>query len=100
MSNFDKEALANLERLSKIKLTETEEVEFVQALKQIIDYIEQLNQVDTKDIKSCNYVLLEMQQNVMREDDAKNTITREKFLENSPDQISGMVKVPPVINQQ
>ena len=100
MSDFNKKILANLERLSKIKLTENEEADFTIALKQIIDHIELLNEVDTKDIKSCNYVLLEMQQNVMREDTAENTLSRETFLENSPDQISGMVKVPSVINQE
>lgn len=100
MSNFDKESLNNLQNLCKIKLTKKEEEEFLKKLKQILDYVELLKEVDTKDIKACNYVLKDMQQNIFREDEVESMLDRDVFLSNAPDQISGMIKVPEILSQK
>ena len=100
MSDFDKKTLDNLQKLTRIKLTEEEEKEFSVRLKSVIEYIESLNEVDTKDVETCNYVLMDMQKNVFREDIVKNTLEREKLLENAPDKIGGMIKVPSILNKE
>ena len=97
MSNFDKESLNALENLCKIKLTDQEIQDFSKSLKRIIDYIETLNEVDTEGVDPCNYVLMDMQKNVFREDEVKPSLSREAFLKNAPDQVAAMLKVPQVI---
>jgi aspartyl-tRNA(Asn)/glutamyl-tRNA(Gln) amidotransferase subunit C len=100
MSEFDSESLSNLENLCKIKLTGAEKVEFVKKLKKILSYVEQLNEVDTDNVNACNYVLMDMQKNVFREDIDKNTLDRDTFLKNSPNHIAGMIKVPEILSQK
>ena len=97
MSHFDEETLRNLEKLSMIRLTKTEEKEFVKSLKQIVDYVEKLFEVDTENVMPCHYVLMNMQKNVFREDIEEKVLSRDKFLENAPDKVAGMIKVPSVI---
>jgi len=43
---------------------------------------------------------MDMQKNVFREDIVKNTLEREKLLENAPDKIGGMIKVPSILNKE
>ena len=97
MSNFDERALAHLEKLCRIRCTEKEEKELLLSLGKIIDYIRQLDEVDTKEVSACNYVLKEMASAVLRSDSIGETMSREQFLLNAPDQIGGMIRVPPVI---
>ena len=49
MSQFDKETLKNLERLSRIKCTPEEEEEIVESLKKILDYVDRLSEVNTEE---------------------------------------------------
>jgi len=99
MSNFDKQSLENLEKLCRIKLTPQEEVEFLDSIKEILDYVEQMNEIDTEGVAPCNYVLKEMQMNTTREDKVGKTLPREEFLSNAPEQIGGMIRIPPVMKQ-
>jgi aspartyl-tRNA(Asn)/glutamyl-tRNA(Gln) amidotransferase subunit C len=97
MSNFTEEDLRNLERLCRIKLNPDEEKKFVPNIKKILDYMEQLNEIETENVSPCNYVLKEMQHTIMREDIVEEHLDKEKFLNNAPDQIGGMIRVLPII---
>lgn len=99
MTNFDKNEIKNLQNLCKIKLTQEECENFLKDLKQIIDYIETLNEVDTKNVKSCSYILMDFQKNVFRKDEIKKSLDRENFLSNAPDQIASMIKVPEIFTK-
>jgi aspartyl-tRNA(Asn)/glutamyl-tRNA(Gln) amidotransferase subunit C len=100
MSNFDKSSLENLEKLCRIKCTEDENVEILKDLKKILDYIEELEEVDTEGVKPCNSVLGKIAQNVFREDEIGQTLSREEFLENAPDKIGGMIRVPAIFKSE
>jgi aspartyl-tRNA(Asn)/glutamyl-tRNA(Gln) amidotransferase subunit C len=63
----------------------------------VLGYIEQLNEVDTEGVPSCNYVLRSMLKNQMREDEVADLLPREQFLAQAPDQIGGLVRVPPIM---
>ena len=99
MSNFTDQDLSDLENLCRIKLNKEEKENFVPNIKKILDYMEQLNEIDTKDTAPCNYVLKSMQYNITRDDVVESHLNREKFLENSPENIGGMIKVFPIIKQ-
>lgn len=97
MANFDHQALEHLKKLCRLECSEQEDRDILESLPRILDYIEQLNEVNTEGVKTCRYVLRGMMQNQMREDEPKDLLSREKFLANAPDQIGGMVRVPPIL---
>lgn len=97
MANFDHQTLERLKELCRIDLTEDEGVDIEESLGRVLEYIEQLKEVNTDNTRTCRYVLSGMLKNRMREDEVKEVLPREEFLANSPDQIGGMIRVPPVL---
>ena len=100
MANFDKQALEHLKKLCRIECEEHEEADILKSLKRVIEYVEQLDEVPTGEAKACNHVLNGMTRNRWREDVPEAMLTREQFLANAPDQIAGMIRVPPVLKPQ
>lgn len=96
MAHIDKKMIEYLSDLSRIDLSDEEQNSLLKDLKSILDYIDLLNEVDTEGVEPCNHVLADIN-NVMREDEVGETLPREIFLNNSPAQIGGMIRVPPVI---
>lgn len=98
MSKLNSELFRRLSELSRINISQDEQESLQADLKKILDYVEQLQEVDTENVKPCNHVLEEIS-NVMREDLIKETLSTKVFLDNTPDQIAGMIRVPPVIRK-
>ncbi|KAF3362041.1 Aspartyl/glutamyl-tRNA(Asn/Gln) amidotransferase subunit C [Chlamydiales bacterium STE3] len=96
MANLDKEAIKSLTHLCKIQCTEEEEESLLQDLQKILLHIEQLNEIDTENVMACNHVV-EIHENVWRDDTIGECLPREIFLSNAPAQVGGLVRVPPVI---
>lgn len=88
-----------LSDLAMIKITEEEEKTLNKNLTKIVEYMKCLEDVNTEEVPACNHVL-ETVLSVFREDTPKTTLNRETFLQNAPDQISGMIKVPPVLKEE
>lgn len=99
MEKFNRQTLENLESLAKIKLSEEEKIDLLENIQKILAYIEQLSAIDTEDVEPCNFVLQNQQTNALREDEVGELLSREVFLDNAPDQIGGMIRVPSVIQQ-
>lgn|GEM_PF-216499 len=97
MSKFNEKTLENLKKLCRIDCTPEEDKDILHSLGRVLEYVELLKEVDTTGVASCNYVLQSMLKNLMREDEIKDLLPREQFLSNAPDQIGGMIRVPPVI---
>ena len=97
MANFDRKSLKNLEKLCLIQCTEEEEQTLLENIQKILQYVEQLNEIDTEEVSPCNYVLKNMPHALLREDEVGEVLSKELFLSNAPDQIGGMVRVPPVL---
>lgn len=95
---MDEEALKNLTQLSRIHCTKEEEESLLKDMQSILGYVAQLEQVDTEHVPPCNHVLEEVS-NVTRDDTVAEVMPRQTFLENAPDQIGGMIRVPPVIKR-
>jgi len=94
--SLSKETLKNLAQLSRIRCSENEEDALLKDLQSILNYMEELKQIDTNGVNACNHVLEEIS-NVTREDVVGQTMPRQVFLDNSPSQVSGMIRVPLVI---
>lgn len=87
-----------LAHLCAIQCTPEEEQALLGDLEKIVGHFELLSEVDTRGVAPCSHVLAGMV-NVMREDEIGTTLSRKEFLDNSPDHVGGMIKVPPVIQQ-
>ncbi len=97
MANFDHQTLEHLKKLCRIECTAEENEEILANLSRVLEYVEQLKEVNTENTKTCRYVLRGMLRNRMREDQVKEVLPRDQFLANAPDQIGGMIRVPPVL---
>ena len=100
MADFDRQTLEYLKKLCRIDCDEAEEADILKSLKRVLEYVKQLDEVSTDQVKTCNYVLNGMAKNKSREDVPQNLMSREQFLANAPDQIAGMIRVPPVMKPQ
>ena len=98
MSKLTKETIKMLAQLCAIRCTPEEEEALLGDLEKIMAHFELLSEVDTENVEPCSHVLVGMV-NVMREDEIGSTMPRKEFLDNSPDHVGGMIKVPPVIQQ-
>lgn len=99
MAKLDKESIKTLSKLCRIKCTEEEQEKLLENMQKIIDYVEQLHEVNTANVKPLNHVLADIA-NVMRDDEIGASLPREMFLKNAPDQIGGLIRVPPVMKKQ
>jgi|JI9StandDraft_1071089.scaffolds.fasta_scaffold20862_5 aspartyl-tRNA(Asn)/glutamyl-tRNA(Gln) amidotransferase subunit C len=99
MSSFTSEQLHTLEKLCRLKLTPEEERKFCDNLKRMLDYMAMLNEIDTEGVKPCSHVLESMTA-PLREDIAERLIPRKEFLDNAPEHVGGMIKVPKVIKDE
>lgn len=85
--------------LCAIHCTEEEKEELFSVMEQILHHMDVLKLVDTSGIDPCYHPIsgIEMQ-NVFREDKPKNTLSKRTFLDQVPEEVGGMVKVPPIIS--
>lgn len=102
MEEFDEKQLDKLAKLCRIECTEEEKKALHSQIAGVLKYVQQLGEIETDGVQPC-YRVLETLSNVMREDEVGELLEREKFLDNAPAHVGGMIRVPPVIkftNQQ
>lgn len=85
-----------LSRLARIKLTPEEEKTLNENIENILSYMDQIEEVDTEGVPTCTTVL-PTTKNVFGDDEPSDFYDQEAFLNNAPDQVGGMIKVPPVM---
>jgi aspartyl-tRNA(Asn)/glutamyl-tRNA(Gln) amidotransferase subunit C len=95
--SFDNQTLEHLKKLCRIECSPEEEADILDSLKKVLAYVAQLQEVDTEGVRSCRYVLRSMAKLKLREDAEANTLSSEVFLNLAPEQIGGMVRIPPVM---
>ena len=95
--SFDNQTLEALKKLCRIECTPEEEADILVSIRSVLDYIAQLKEVNTEGAPSCRYVLRSMVKKEFREDVVKDPLPATVFLANAPDQIGGMVRIPPVM---
>jgi aspartyl-tRNA(Asn)/glutamyl-tRNA(Gln) amidotransferase subunit C len=86
------EHLANLARLA---LTEEEKPLYRDQLVNILHYMEKLDELDTAGIEPTSHVISLC--NVLREDAARTSLSREDALGNAPDRTDIFYRVPKII---
>lgn len=94
MLDFNKNIFERLEKLSKIKCKKEEELLLLETLQKILKHVEKLDEVDTENVPPCNFVQQEIQKNIFREDEGDTIIEKKEFIENAPEVIEDMIKIP------
>ncbi len=84
-------------KLANLPLTEREGKKFEKQLSETLIYIEGLNQVNTKNVEPTDHVT--GQENVLRADETKPSLSQEEALSNTKNKHNGMFKVKAVLNE-
>ncbi|MFC4077624.1 Asp-tRNA(Asn)/Glu-tRNA(Gln) amidotransferase subunit GatC [Salinithrix halophila] len=94
---ISKEQVEHVAKLARLYLTEEEAQQYTGQLNKILGFADKLNELDTEDVEPTSHVL--PMANVLREDEEKPSLEREKALTNAPDQKDGMFRVPAVFEE-
>ncbi|HPQ08848.1 MAG TPA: Asp-tRNA(Asn)/Glu-tRNA(Gln) amidotransferase subunit GatC [Bacteroidia bacterium] len=97
MTKINEELINQLAHLARLEFNNEEKQRILNDLNRILDYIEQLNEVPTDNVEPLIY--LSPNQNILREDEVIETLSKEEALANAPKKDSDYIRVPKVINQ-
>jgi aspartyl-tRNA(Asn)/glutamyl-tRNA(Gln) amidotransferase subunit C len=81
--------------LARLKLTDSEKTLFSKQVGDIINYINKLNELDTSGVEPTAHVL--PLKNIFRDDETRESLPREKAMQNAPDKADGYYRVPKII---
>lgn len=81
--------------LARLNLSESEKELFSKQVDGIIEYIDKLNELDTADVEPTAHVL--PIKNAFRKDELRNSLPRDKALQNAPAKEDGFYRVPRII---
>jgi len=90
-----KDTIDHVGKLARIKLTPEEKELFAKQLNDILSYVEKINSLDVEKIKPMSHAV--SIGNVLRKDQAKDSLSNEEALQNAPDKKENFFKVPKVI---
>ena len=92
-SSIDVRYVANLAR---INLSEEEVERFGSQLSGVMEHIEKLSEVDIEGIEPMSHA--NTTSNKVRPDESVESLPPEGFLQNTPDQANGQLRVPKVVD--
>lgn len=92
---LSREEVEHIADLSKLTLSDGEITRYQEQLSAILEYFDRLQELETEDIPPTATVL--PLRSVMRDDDARPPLDREKVLENAPEAEDGCFRVPAVL---
>jgi len=92
----DKETLQRLAHLARLEFDEKTESEMLADINNLLTWVEQLNAVDTTGVEPLIHLSHEV--NIMREDEVKEHLSKEKGLLNAPKKDSDYFRVPKVLD--
>lgn len=99
MTALTKETVHKLAALCRIACSDEEAEALLKDLQSILSHVASLQEVDTEGVPPCDHVIAHMQ-NVFREDRIAPSLSKDTFLNNAPDQVDGMLRVPPILAQR
>lgn len=91
----EKKDVDNVAALARLYFTDREKEELVDTLNSILEYFDKLSELDTEEVEPLTHIL--PVQNVMREDNVKESVGQKKALANAPEKAGGHFVIPKVI---
>ncbi len=92
---LSREEVGHIADLAKLALSDEEVARYQEQLSAILEHFDRLQELETEEIPPTATVL--PLRSVMREDEARPPLEREKVLENAPDTEDGCFRVPAVL---
>jgi aspartyl-tRNA(Asn)/glutamyl-tRNA(Gln) amidotransferase subunit C len=89
---LSRDQVLHVARLARLELTDEEVERFGSELSKVLDHIEKIGELDLSDVEPTSHVV-EIE-NVLRADEPRPSIAREKALESAPDAALGGFRVP------
>ena len=89
---IDREQVLHVARLARLRLSDDEVGRIGAELSTILDHIEKLNELDLEGVEPTSHVV-ELQ-NVLRKDVPRDSLPKERALEQAPDPADGGFRVP------
>lgn len=90
--NIDLKTIQDIAHLSRLEFDEANASNMLQDFNKILTWMEKLNEVDTNNVEPLIHMSAEV--NVLREDEAKVTMTHAEALQNAPKKDSDYIRVP------
>ena len=97
-NKINTDMIKHMAYLVRLGITEEEAQKFSGQFSSIVDYFNMLNEVDTENVPPASDITNNT--NVLREDVANPSMSREEFLNNAPQSERGYVKVPTVFGDE
>jgi len=89
---IDRDQVLHVARLARLRLTEDEVGRMSSELSTILDHIEKIGELDLDDVPPTSHVI--EVENVLRPDEPRPCLPRERALEQAPDAAEGGFRVP------
>jgi aspartyl-tRNA(Asn)/glutamyl-tRNA(Gln) amidotransferase subunit C len=86
-----------LAHLSRLEFNDADKAEIKNDLQRMISFVEKLDELDLTDTEPLLHMSSNI--NVLREDEAKGSVSREEALKNAPEHDNKFFKVPKVIKK-
>ncbi len=86
-----------LAKLAKLRFDDNEKIEIKTDLQRMISFVEKLNELNLEGVQPLLHMSEET--NVLREDEIKGSVSRDKALQNAPLHDEQFFKVPKVIRK-
>ncbi len=89
---IDRQQVLHVARLARLRLSEEEVDRMAGEMSTILEHVETMNELDLEGVEPTSHVV-ELQ-NVLREDVPRESLPRERALEQAPDAADGGFRVP------
>ena len=95
---IDIKTVDEIAHLARLEFKDDAKEGIINDMNRMLDFIEKLNELDTDKIEPLIYMTQE--QNVLREDEPKVTLTQKEALKNAPQKDTDYFKAPKVIDNK
>ena len=95
---IDTKTVDEIAHLARLEFEAEAKTEIIKDMNNMLKFVEKLNELNTDNVQPLIYMTEES--NVMREDEAKVTITQQEALKNAPKHDSDYFKVSKVIDNK
>ena len=94
---IDDKTVDKIAVLSKLKFEGEAKENIKSDMNKMLEFVSKLNEIDTEGVEPLVYMTNEV--NVLREDEARNTLTQKEALKNAPKKDSDYFRVPKVLSK-
>jgi aspartyl-tRNA(Asn)/glutamyl-tRNA(Gln) amidotransferase subunit C len=89
---IDREQVLHVARLARLELSDAEVETMAEELSGILEHVDRISELDLSGVEPTSHVVA--LENVLRADEPRPSLTRERALENAPDTADGAFRVP------